>query len=187
MEDAEDGGDEELASDLEEDPQSGEAPAGPHQRRARPLEDRGRSRWSSTSRTFEVRPMVDGVSMSTIRSLVEEERATAFEGRTAPPTSGRMHADLHQGASDPLQPAEQRGQIHPERPGGWASTCSGAPSSRGIDLAGVRRVRLGHRHPAGEATERAHLRRVLSGRRVHHPRTTAAPAWAWPSAAASAR
>ena len=112
-------------------------------RRSRP------GRWSSSSRTSTSRALVQDVE-ATIRPLVEKNQNLL---EVALPGRHRHHARRpHPGAADPVQPAEQRREVHPARAGpprGVAAARAGArtgSSSRcadtGIGLTPEQQARL---------------------------------------------
>ena len=77
LEDAEDDGNEEAAGDLKKIHGAGQTPAGAHQRRARPLEDRSRQDGHVTfSRPSTIPQMVEEW-WQTIETLIQEERQPA--------------------------------------------------------------------------------------------------------------
>ena len=96
---------------------------------------------------------------------------------------GSMHADLDAGAPVPAQPAEQRRQVHRAR-----HDHAGRRARARIPTATalvISRQRHGHRHDGGAAAAGS----SRPSARPTRPRraSTAAPAWAWRSAASFCR
>ena len=82
-------------------------------------------------------------------------------------------------APDPAEPAEQRGQVHRSRRGG-AERRAAATSSPTRAAAALHRAR--HRHRPDRAGQEPAVPEVQPGRQRAPRASTAAPAWAWPSA-----
>ena len=86
----------------QEDQRRRQAPARADQRRARPLQDRGRARWSSTSRTSTWPALVPDIA-AVVHPLAEKN-GNRLEVRCGP-DAGEHARRPHQGAPGALQPA----------------------------------------------------------------------------------
>ena len=128
---------------------------------------------------FDVRALVQDVEADHPAPRREEP-----ERPRGPLPPGHRHAPRrpHPGAADPLQPHEQRGQVHPARAGG-ARGLPAAPRGRGLD-----RVRGGRHAGSGSPPSSSAGSSSRSPRPTPPPRaSTAAPASASSSAGASRR
>ncbi len=113
QEEAEDAGQRGLRPRPQEDPRRGQAPARPHQRHPRPLEDRGRQDGALPRDLRHQDPR--GGRERTIQPLVEKN-ANALEVH-CPEDIGGDARRRHPRAPGPLQPALQRQQVHRARHG----------------------------------------------------------------------
>ena len=178
MEDAEDEGNEETVGDLQEDPRGRQAPAGADQRRARPLEDRGRQDGPLPRELRD--PDDDRGRRDHGQRGGREEEQPAERGRR--PVARDDARRPHQGAPGALQSDQQRREVHRERRN---HALGQEARGRRPGLGAVRRFRPGHRDPPREAGARSSRSspRPTSRRRG----TTAERVWASRSPGASAR
>ena len=154
-EEAEERGLEELRPRPRQDPGRGQAPSRPHQRRARPLEDRGGEDGALPRGVRRARP---GAGRGVDHPAPRREEPEPAGGELP---RGHRHDPRrpHPGEAGPLQPPQQRGQVHPARAGGTRGVPAAA-RGQGLD-----RVRGGrHRDRAHPGAAAPALPVVLPGR-----------------------
>ena len=121
--------------------------------------------------TFEIGAMIDDV-VATIETLVKKNgnRLRVERGPVADPDAGRPH----QGASGALQPAEQRGEVHPRRRDRAGGARGGGTTSTGCALRCPTRA-SGSRRRSSITSSRSSPRPTTPP-----PATTAVRGWASP-------
>ena len=142
-------------------PELGRRAAGHHQRHSRLLEDRGRQA-APRSAGSRHPPGGRGSHRPVRAARAPERHRAAARHRPVPASLGQGRRAAH--PPDPHEPGVERAQVHRQRP--RAGARARRESFRDARVAGHRRGRHGHGHPAGEPG--GDLRRLRAGRRLDH-------------------